>query len=53
MTKGNWFELLKVTGAVMTAAGGGKTGLDIGKPTKGYSIGGKKRGKEDDEERGC
>ena len=49
MTKGKWFEQLKATGTVMATGGATTEGIKW-LPKKGYSIGGKKRGKEDDEE---
>ena len=52
LTKGDWFEQLKATGTVMATGGATTEGIKW-RPTKGYSIGGKKHGKEDDEERGC
>jgi len=51
LTKGDWFQQLKATGTVMATGGATTEGIKW-RPTKGYSIGGKKHGKEDDEERG-
>ena len=51
LTKGDWFEQLKATGTVMATGGATTEGIKW-RPTKGYSIGGKKHGKKDDEERG-